>query len=508
MLRARRFADVVAAAALIALVVVPVLATNPPSDRDLDALAQSAASPAAAGPAVTPAPPSPAATSAPPRRGPATGADTGADTEAGAGTADREPIVQAFPGLVPGSVDRTSIDLTAEYDVTLALNFGTRGFNVDSTMSVRNDSGVPIDRVELNTIAARLGGMKLGAVTVAGKAVAATVSDQTIVVPLGGILGAGQSVQVRVRYAATLRSSLSGSNWLFTRANGIVDAHRWIPWVSRKVAFDRPNHGDPFVTPVTPRVRVAITSDRALIFATTGEHVASSGLRQTFEARNVRDFVFAAAPDYKTISATVGDTVIRVYYRTGAPAQAILSAAKNAITKMEALVGPYPYETYDIAQTAGGYGMEAPGLTWIPTGVGTANLSYLVHHETGHQWFYGIVGNDQANEPFTDEAVTDFLARHVLGQRRASRCSTARLDLSIYKYSSACYYEIIYIQGGNFLDDLRKRMGNTAFWSGIRAFIAENRFKLAPTKTLLDTLDDHTTLDLVPRFEPRFPRLY
>ncbi len=237
-------------------------------------------------------------------------------------------------------------------------------------------------------------------------------------VPLGGILGAGQSVQVRVRYSATLRSSLSGSNWLFTRANGIVDAHRWIPWVSRKVAFDRPNHGDPFVTPVTPRVRVAITSDRALTFATTGERVSASGLRQTFEARNVRDFVFAAAPDYKTISATVGDTVIRVYYRSGAPASAILSAAKNAITKMEALVGPYPYETYDIAQTAGGYGMEAPGLTWIPTGVGTANLSYLVHHETGHQWFYGIVGNDQANEPFTDEAVTDFLARHVLGQRR------------------------------------------------------------------------------------------
>ncbi len=507
MLRARRSADVVAAGAFLALAVALVITTSATSGRELDTDAQSTPPPAAvianAAPTSTPATPSPAATTAPARPSPA--ASHEADTAA---AGDREPIVRAFPGLVPGSVDRTSINLTAEYDVTLGLNFGTRAFSVDSTMSVRNDSGGPIDRVELNTIAARLGGMKLGAVTVAGKAVAATVNDQTIIVPLGGILGEGQSVQVRVRYAATLRSSLTGSNWLFTRTNGIVDAHRWIPWVSRKVAFDRPNHGDPFVTPVTPRVRVAITSDRALIFATTGERVASSGLRQTFEARNVRDFVFAAAPDYKTISATVGDTVIRVYYRSGAPASAILSAAKNAIAKMEALVGPYPYATYDIAQTAGGYGMEAPGLTWIPTGVGTANLSYLVHHETGHQWFYGIVGNDQANEPFTDEAVTDFLARNVLGQRRDSRCSTARLDLSIYKYSSACYYEIVYIQGGNFLDDLRKSMGNTAFWSGIRAYIAENRFKLAPTKTLLDTLDDHTTLNLVPRFEPRFPRIY
>jgi len=500
MLRARRFADVAAAAALIALIVVPVLATSAPTGRGLDRLATSASAP----PSPAAEPTSLPATAPPPQQDPAAGAGAGAGTAG----ADREPIVSGFPGLVPGSVDRTSLNLTAEYDVALSLNFGSRAFNVDSTMTVRNDSGAPIDRVELNTIAARLGGMKLGAVTVAGTAVKPTVVDQTIVVPLGGILGTGQSVHVRVRFAATLRSSIAGSNWLFTRTNGVVDAYRWIPWVSQKLAFDRPNHGDPFVTPVTPRVRVAITSDRTLVYATTGERVSASGLRQTFEARNVRDFVFAAAPDYKTISSTVGDTVVRVYYRPGGPAQAILSAAKNAIAKMEPLVGPYPYETYDLAQTAGGYGMEAPGLTWIPTGVGTANLSYLVHHETGHQWFYGIVGNDQANEPFTDEAATDFLARYVLGQRRASRCSTARLDLSIYKYSSACYYEVIYIQGGNFLDDVRRKMGNTAFWAGLRAYLAENRFKLAPTKTLLDTLDDHTTLNLVPRFEPRFPRLY
>ena len=41
---------------------------------------------------------------------------------------------------------------------------------------------------------------------------------------------------VRVRYHATLRSSLTGSNWLFTKANGIVDLYRWLPWVSRRIA--------------------------------------------------------------------------------------------------------------------------------------------------------------------------------------------------------------------------------------------------------------------------------
>jgi len=146
--------------------------------------------------------------------------------------------------------------------------------------------------------------------------------------------------------------------------------------------------------------------------------------------------------------------------------------------------------------------MESPGLTWIPTSAGS--LSYLVAHETGHQWFYGIVGNDQARQPYADEAATDFVARYVLGLRRASRCSTARLDLSIYRYSSACYYEDIYIQGGNFLDDTRRTMGSTAFWAGMRDYLARYRFKIAGTKTLLDVLDDHTPLNLVPRYEPRF----
>ena len=97
--------------------------------------------------------------------------------------------------------------------------------------------------------------------------------------------------------------------------------------------------------------------------------------------------------------------------------------------------------------------MESPGLIWIPTGVAASNLRYLAAHETAHQWFYGIVGNDQAKEPFADEAAADFAARYVLGLKRGSRCATATLDRTIYEYSAACYYEKIYIQGGNLLDD-------------------------------------------------------
>jgi len=461
--------------------------------------------------------PNEAAPTAAPARG---GATDAASTSAKPMSPDAEGVVADEPrppqggsvapapsGVRPGAVNATSMNLTAEYSATVRLDFGTRAFRVDEAIVLTNTSGSAIDRLELNTIAARLGGMRITAASVDGTAVSTSVTDQTIHFPLGGILDPGASTIVRLQYRSTLRSTTTGSNWLFTRANGILEAHRWLPWISKPTAFDRPNHGDPFVTGVSPKVRVTLISDRSLRYATTGEQVGGSGLTKTFEARDVRDFAFTAATDYALRSVTVGTVIIHVWGRPGFPISTVLSAAKTALSKEAALLGPYPYRTYDLAQTAGGYGMESPGLTWIPTGAG--NLGYLVAHETGHQWFYGIVGNDQARQPFADEAATDFVARYALGLRRASRCSTARLDLTIYQYSSTCYYEDIYIQGGNLLDDTRVKMGSTAFWAAVRDYIAANRFKITTTQALLSTLDAHTSLDLAAwRYRSRFPSYY
>ncbi len=344
-----------------------------------------------------------------------------------------------------------------------------------------------------------------------GGAVTAKRTDQTIVVPLGGILAEGATVTVRVKYGATLRTSLSGSNWLFTKANGIANLYRWLPWVSKATPFARPNHGDPFVTANSPYVRVTVRTDRKLVIAGTGDRtsISSDGLTQTFEARNVRDFTITAAPDFRTRSMQVGDTTVRTYYRSGANAALILDSAVDAFKAIQTRLGDYPHPTFKVVQSAGGYGMESPGLIWIPYGIGSANLRYLVTHETAHQWFYGIVGNDQARNPFADEAAADFMARYTLGLRRGSQCSTARLDRMIYDYSSACYYEAIYIQGGNLLDDVRKRMGSTAFWNAMRGYVTANRYGLIGTIDLLRALDAGTSIDLgATMFRTRFPSHY
>ena len=417
-----------------------------------------------------------------------------------------EPTVTA---IVPGVVDRTSLDLTATYDVAATLVTATGRLRVSTSIDLRNDSGGPIDRVELNLLPLRVGAYHQGDVLVDDRPVAPVRSDQTLIVPLGGILPDGASARIRVGYDAAFSTSTTGTRWMFSRAGGAYAAYRWIPWISRVTPFDRPNFGDPFVTPVSPRVTVHIASDRELGIATSGRRAAGGdALHKEYVAERVRDFTFVAGASYRALLGLHGATEIRAWAPTATVRRALLAEARRALTALEARLGPYPYPTFVVASTPGGWGMESPGAVWIPRATRSSNLRYLVTHETAHQWFYGLVGNDQARQPFADEAAADFVARRVLGLRRASRCAKADLDRSIYGYSSACYYEVVYIQGGNKLDAFGILIGGPAFWSAIRSYLADHRFGMGSTRALLDAIDAATPLDMVPRYQARFPRIY
>jgi aminopeptidase N len=236
---------------------------------------------------------------------------------------------------------------------------------------------------------------------------------------------------------------------------------------------------------------------------------SSNGRTKVFEAHDVRDFTVTASTNFDTRERRVGDTTIKVWYRPGTGGAAWLDAAADAFAVLEARLGPYGYPTLDVVQSAGGSAMESPGLIWIPTGTGASNLRYLAAHETAHQWFYGIVGSDQVREPFTDEALADFVARSILGNRRSSQCPIRPLDRSIYDYTARCYFEIVYIQGGNLINEAREAMGNDLFWATLRGYVEANRHQLVSTATLLRTLDDATPLDLAELlFASRFPRIY
>jgi hypothetical protein len=416
--------------------------------------------------------------------------------------------------IVPGQADRSSPDMLARYHVNAAITVATGALDVTTAIELRNESGGPIDRLELNTIAARLGRLQIVATTVDDAPVAPTVDDQTIVVPLGGILPDGATTTVRIEYRATLRPGISGSDWMFTRSGGTLAMYRWIPWISVAMPFDRPNDGQPFLTPSSPEVDVELLTDAPMVLAgpsaQSDEFAAGAGTAWSFSMQDVRDVAIVLAPEFRVAHGEADGVPVRAFSRPGGPsATQLLDFATGAVrAEADQLGMAFPLEAMTVVDTPGGTGLESPGLVWVPRGLDTLNRRYAVYQGVAHQWFYGLVGSDQRAEPFADEAPADLLARTALGSLRPSRCSPARLDRQLGAYPKSCYYEVIFVQGGRLLDDIRRRMGSSAFWAALRAYLTAYRNDIGGTRQLFDALRDGTSTDLLPLIRSRFPSLY
>jgi hypothetical protein len=418
------------------------------------------------------------------------------------------PVIAPVSAVRPAAA---SYRLEGTYDVWLHLDWDTRRLRVRTTITLRNTTGSPVDRLDLNTVAAKLGSMRGLRVSVDGDAVKPRVVGQTIKVVLSAPLAVDATSHVRVAYGARLRTTVGGRSFFFARLGDVAQLYRFIPWLSRTIPFGSQDHGEPFLTPTSPRVEVTATSDRPLVWATSGRRVSHPDrLTSTFLARDVRDFVIAASPSWRTVSGRSqdGDTSIVAHTRR-LDGRRLVGLARRELARYEQVTGvPYPYPVYRIAESGGGLPMEAPALTWIPGHRTPAELPFLVSHETAHQWWYSIVGNDQSTDAFADEAMADFYARRAHLSIRPSRCRIDRLDRDIRGYSSACYFEVIYVQGARFLQDLRQDFGAARFRRAVRAYTTSERFDIGSNRALLEAFRAEMGEGVVKRFHRRFPSLY
>jgi hypothetical protein len=393
------------------------------------------------------------------------------------------PAVDAAPS--------DSIGLSATYDVSANLQWSNRKLVVASTAIVKNTTSSSVTVLTFNLVPAKIGRINMNGVTVNGSAVSANVDDMNVIVHLNTALAPNATANVTIRYSAIFNSTNPNRKWLFAQRHGIVTAYRWIPWLSNRYAFKTPLFGDAFTTQTATRVDVSITADRGgIIIAAPGTRTSVSGNTQKFTAFNVRDWNFSASPDYRVGTETYGG--VRLEYYTINQSQATFAKyAKQALNKYVPLLGSYPDSKMFIAETSPGFAMESPQGFWIPDSYRVKDVQFAVIHEVAHAWFYGAVGSDQAKQPFADEAVTEMLTRLLAGNR-GSHCANDNLDGSVYSYTSDCYYEVIYIQGTNYLNAYRNRVGDSNFWQGMRAYIAQYKWKMGGTKQLLQTLDAYS----------------
>ena len=100
------------------------------------------------------------------------------------------------------------------------------------------------------------------------------------------------------------------------------------------------------------------------------------------------------------------------------------------------------------------------------------NLTILIPHELSHQWFYSLVGNDQAFEPWLDEAIATyseslFYERYHpeylqwwWNNRVYAHEHNGYVNNSIYEAGSYENYRAsVYLNGANFMQDLSENIG-------------------------------------------------
>ena len=294
-----------------------------------------------------------------------------------------------------------------------------------------------------------------------------------------------------------------------------VHLGNWYPilCVVKNNAFDCSpyyNVGDPFVSDVA-NYDVKITLPNDYVVASTGNMVEAingeAGITYCYKAQAVRDFALMMSPKYKKLSQVVGNTTVNYYYFADGDPQKSLATATSSFEYFCENIGEHPYDNYSVCETDFCYGgMEYPGVVMVASGSQTYQTA--IAHETAHQWFYGVVGNDQIDNAWQDEGLVEFLTYLYLDESGTQPLSrnilantktyTTYVDVlnhfytdvernfrPIYNYKNDGEYVIMtYVKGSLLFNTLYESLGAQKFWKCLADYYQMAQFTIAQPNTM------------------------
>jgi hypothetical protein len=268
----------------------------------------------------------------------------------------------------------------------------------------------------------------------------------------------------------------------------------------------------------------------------TAPVVASSGFAEPqdgftkYTITSARTFAISASREFQVSSLQVGDVTVSSYYYplSDAPGQAVLQASAEAIQVFSQRYGVYPHKTLSIVMADFKDSMEFSGLYFHSPlyygqydGTPMNYLTFIGVHETAHQWWFEQVANDQAQQPWLDEALATYSERVYYETLHPDLLSTwwayrvnffnpqGFIDIPIYDAQGFEPYRVsVYLQGAHFLEDLRTRIGDEAFFAFLQDYLAQSRGKIATANDFFRILKEHTGADYSDIVRQYFQNIY
>ncbi|MCK9409914.1 MAG: M1 family metallopeptidase [Bacteriovoracaceae bacterium] len=155
----------------------------------------------------------------------------------------------------------------------------------------------------------------------------------------------------------------------------------------------------------------------------TSDMISADSTIWKFSAENVRDFAWAASPNF-VWDGTMTNDGVRIYafyhpdeYTASTPLLMSDASnwnkgaqiAKHSIEHFSKNFGRYVYPQATVV-SGPVVGMEYPMMIFAESGDAVINtLGYTIVHELGHEWFPMMVGSNETNYPFMDEGFDTYI---------------------------------------------------------------------------------------------------
>jgi len=293
--------------------------------------------------------------------------------------------------------------------------------------------------------------------------------------------------------------------------------------------------GDPFYSE-TANYHVRIKAPDNYVIAATGnirsKKKENDQLLWEFDAPAVRDFGWLASNRFETASQRIGKTTVTSYYFTEDAGLKALDYAAHALAFFNEAFGEYPYPRFNIVESdfyIGG--MEYPNLIMLDHSLYKKSETYLLElvavHETAHQWWYGLVGNNQIKDAWLDEGLTEYstvlyyghrygkekekeIYQNLIGQGKYrnleyiynSEDIDETIHRPVYEFPDWITYDLlVYGKGAMLFHSIREKTGDELFFKALQIYLRENCFENAGKENIIQAFNQVTGQDWQQHFD-------
>ena len=223
-----------------------------------------------------------------------------------------------------------------------------------------------------------------------------------------------------------------------------------------------------------------------------GGPVETTGRTTEFQADAIRDVAIAVGRFTKASGWSAAGVPVDAYVAAGVSdsATAYVNDQVAALNDHTLRLGKYPYKRL-VSVTVPGVrgGIEYPGFILYGPNQHGATPS----HEVAHQWFYSLVGNDQARDPWLDEGFATFIeALHHNTDYSGVGIPIAGVNevgapMTYWETHTTDYFPSVYIQGARALIRARNAVGASRFDSTLRCYVRRYANQIATPGDLAES---------------------